>query len=573
MSQKLIRYEPLLYLAAVLVAVGFRLINLASLPLSDGESAQALNAFHLVTDSHIVGGNQPLYTLFTGILFFIFGSSDFLARLIPAVAGCLLVLLPVLIRDDLGRLPAIILSFGLAMDPALVALSRQAGSVMPALVLTMAAACYAWKRNDHLAALFCGLAILAGTPFWFGIVGILLTVLSVNLFRSRATSDAKESPDNVGKASIPGYVGLTRRYWPILVVTILLGGSLFAIFPSGLSAVIDGLLSYFKGWYTVGDGSIRRILVALLIYQMIPLLTGLAEGISGVIQKQPYRKEALIAFLVFLFLTVLYPGRQMGDMVWSIVFLWLMSAWLLSRLAETPDEALVPMLGHAALVTTLLIFVILNITWVLGGFGGLDVTRSLSILGGVVVIFIISFLVAYGWGVAVAVRGALLGVGLVGLVVMVSFSVSAGGLNSRSVPDLWRQDARVTGVAALGNDLDEFSVWGTGVRNSLSITVINFDTPSLHWYLRNYPKTIFEDTLATAIASQIVITDHVYRPELSSNYRGETFAWYTTADWSTMNTLGILDWIFHKKAYESPTNLIFWVRQDLFVSGGQSLNQ
>ncbi|MGB8252085.1 MAG: hypothetical protein WCF08_02625, partial [Anaerolineaceae bacterium] len=168
---------------------------------------------------------------------------------------------------------------------------------------------------------------------------------------------------------------------------------------------------------------------------------------------------------------------------------------------------------------------------------------------------------------------ALLGLGMIALVIMTSLGVSSGGLNGRSAPDLWRQDARITGAATLANDLNEFSVWGTGVRNSLSVMVVRFDTPSMRWFLREYQKTVFVDTLAPAASPDVVITDFVYRPELSGTYRGETFAWYTTADWRTMNTLGMLEWIFHRTAYESPTNLIFWVRQDLFVSGGQSLTQ
>ena len=573
MSEKLNRYEPWLYAIAILVAVAYRMINLASLPLSDSEAAQALNAFQLMAGSHQVNGGQPMYALITGALFFIFGSSDFLARLLPALAGSLLVLLPLLMRDELGKLPAIILSFGLAVDPALVTLSRQAGSVMPALVLTLAAACFAWKKRRRLAAFFGGLAVLAGTAFWFGLAGFMLVAVLFNKLRPRVPGDDKHTPDTKAKAYVPWVVVWVKDTWLILVITVLLGGSFFVIYPSGLSSVVTGFLDYLRGWYTIGAVSIPSVLVALVIYQTIPLLVGLSEGISGVIQKLPYRKEVLLTFLVFLTITLLYPGRQMGDTAWSIVFLWVMSAWLLARLADTPRDVVLPMLGHGALVTSLLIFIILNITWVLGGFGGLDVPRSLAVLGGVVVMVIISLLVAYGWGIAVAVRGAFLGLGLVALVIMFSLGVSASGLNGKSAPDLWRQNARVTGAAVLANDLNEFSVWGTGVRNSLSVMVVRFDTPSMRWFLRDYQKTVFVDILAPAASPDVVITDFVYRPELSSSYRGETFAWYTTADWRTMNTLGMLEWIFHRKAYESPTNLIFWVRQDLFVSGSQPIIQ
>jgi hypothetical protein len=162
--------------------------------------------------------------------------------------------------------------------------------------------------------------------------------------------------------------------------------------------------------------------------------------------------------------------------------------------------------------------------------------------------------------------------GLIAVTIMGSLSISAGGLRSESVPDLWQQNARVIGAETLDHDLDEFSVWGTGVRDNLTVAVVHFDTPSMRWFLRDYPKTEFEDALASTASPDVVITDYVYRPELTSSYRGETFAWYTTADWRTMDMLGMLEWVFHRKAYESPTNLIFWVRQDLFVTGSPSTN-
>jgi hypothetical protein len=567
MSDKLTRYEPWLYATALVVAVTFRLINLASLPLSDSEATPALNALQLLDGSRQVSGSQPLYTLITGLLFFIFGSSDFLARLLPALAGCFLVLLPLYMRDELGKFPAIILSFGLAIDPALIAFSRQAGSVMPALALTISAACFAWKRRLRLAGFLAGLAVLCGATFWFGFVNIIAARIIINLIGSRASRVNKLNSGNAGPAAVQWRPGWSKNFWLVFVCTLILGGSFFLIFPTGLSAAGSGVLDYVKGWVSVGTASTLRVLAALLIYQTIPLLTGLAEGISGTLQKNNNRMFLLIAFLVFLTITLLYPGKQMGDVTWCVVFLWVLTAWLLARLVETPREVTLPVLGHAALVVSLTIFIILNILWVLGGFGGLDVPRSLAVLGGVVVIVIISFLVAYGWGIEIAVRGAFLGFGMVMLAIMLSLSVSAGGLNGESTPDLWHQNARVTGAAMLVNDLDEFSVWGTGVRDSLSVVVVHYDTPSMRWVLRNYPKTKFVNALSPGASPEVVITDNVYEPELASSYRGESFNWYTTADWRTMNALGMLEWIFHRTVSEVPTNLIFWVRQDLFVSG------
>jgi 4-amino-4-deoxy-L-arabinose transferase-like glycosyltransferase len=564
MTGKYLRNEPWLYAGALLLAVAFRLINLGSLPLDDREAVEALKALQILGGSAPTSG-QPLYTLFTAGLFTIFGNSNFLARLVPALAGCLLVALPVLLRKDLGRLPALILAYGLALDPALVAISRQAGSVMPAVSFSLMALFFLWKQKWRPAGIFTGLAVLSGTAFWFGLIGLLLAFLGVSLFGKR---DMQE-PQTVAERSWFSRPG--KEFWLAFVVTIALGGSLFLTLPAGINLIVSGLLDYINGWVTASGITIQRVVIPLIIGQLGILLLGLTEGISGWIQSVPSRRIALLTFLTFLTLLVLYPGRQIQDTAWSVILLWVLAAWLLSRLADTPHEVVLPILGHAALLAALILFIIINISNVLGGFGALDVVRILTLLGGLVVIIIISFLVAYGWGIDVAARGALVGAGLVAVTFMISLSISAGGVNARSSPDLWHPKERVVGADALLGDLNAISKWNTGQKSSLTVEVINFDSPALRWLLRDFQNTRYLDTLIPGETSDIIITDFTFRPELASTYRGEAIDWYATTDWSTLDGFGYLDWVFHRKTAETPTTLILWVRQDLFVTGSQSL--
>jgi hypothetical protein len=569
MNGKLIRYEAWFYFGAFLLAAGLRLVNLGSLPLSDREALEALKALALA-NGNASGSSQPLYTLLTAGLFSVFGSGEFLARLIPALTGCLLLSLPVLLRDKLGRLTALILAYGLALDPALVTIARQAGSAMPAVSFSLLALTFFWLRRGRPAGIFAGLAVLAGTSFWFGLIGFLIAYLANDLL-SRSGSVKADLPETgEGETKTRRFV---RDAWTACGVTLLLGGGLFLIVPSGYSMIVSGLLSHISGWQGSAGATVPRLLIALIVYQAAILLLGLTEGISAWIQRNPERRFAAIALLAYLLLLILYPGRQMQDAAWVVVLLWLLAAWLTSRIGDTPREVVLPILAHAALIVALLIFLILHVTWVLGGFGGLDVTRSLIILAGVLVILIISFLVAYGWGLDVAARGAFVGIGLVLLSFMVSFSVSAGGVNGRSSPDLWQDDYRVTGAGALLNDLNTVSLWNTGVSEGLVIEVAGFDTPSMRWALRQFPEVSYVDALSPEGAPDVVITDFIFRPELSDRYRGETFAWYTTADWGTLDIYSFLDWTFHRKVNESTTNLILWVRQDLFLENSQSIIQ
>lgn len=436
---------------------------------------------------------------------------------------------------------------------------------MPAVSFSLLALYFLWKQNWRMTGFFTGLAILSGTAFWFGLVGLLLTYLGISLIWKRD----RQAPESVAEGSWFSRPG--KEAWLAFGVTVVLGGSLFLTMPAGINLIVSGLLDYINGWITASGTSIPRFVIPLIIGQLGILLLGLTEGISGWVQGVPSRRIALLTFLTFFALLILYPGRQVQDTAWCVILLWVLAAWLLSQLADTPHEVVLPIAGHAALLAALILFIIINFSNVLGGFGGLDVVRILTLLGGLVIIIIISFLVAYGWGIDVAARGALVGVSLVAVTVMISLSISAGGVNARSSPDLWHPEDRLVGAEALLGDLNAISKWDTGQKSNLAVEVINFDSPAMRWLLRDFQNTRTLDTLVPGEKSDIIITDFTFRPELASTYRGEAIDWYATTDWNTLDVFGYLEWVFHRKTYETPTTLILWVRQDLFVTGNQSL--
>jgi predicted membrane-bound mannosyltransferase len=87
-------YEQALYLGVFFLGVILRFVKLNALPLSDLEAANALQVFTAVKGGPLISSPQAGYLGFTSILFFLFGSSDWLSRLIPAIAGSLLILAP-----------------------------------------------------------------------------------------------------------------------------------------------------------------------------------------------------------------------------------------------------------------------------------------------------------------------------------------------------------------------------------------------------------------------------------------------------------------------------------------------
>ncbi len=134
------RYEPALYCLAFILALALRLAKLGASPLSDIEAKWALQALGVAQGTQPALGSQPAYILLTTLLFYGLGAgTNFLARLVPALTGSALVLVPGLFQHRLKPRPAVLLAFLLAVEPGLVALSRQAGSGI--LAVTFVSSC------------------------------------------------------------------------------------------------------------------------------------------------------------------------------------------------------------------------------------------------------------------------------------------------------------------------------------------------------------------------------------------------------------------------------------------------
>ena len=121
-----------LYVAIVLLAFGLRFINLGVAPLMPLEAAQVWPAWLAATGTQVAGAPVPTSALFYGLqslLFFVAGANDVLARLLPALVGTALVVLPWWWRDRIGRGAALAVALLLAVDPWLTVLARTADAM------------------------------------------------------------------------------------------------------------------------------------------------------------------------------------------------------------------------------------------------------------------------------------------------------------------------------------------------------------------------------------------------------------------------------------------------------------
>ena len=111
-----------LFALALGLALALRLLRLGELPLNDDESRWALQALDLTRGLRTGMGPQPGYVTLTALVFFVIQAGNFAARLVPALFGAALSIVPYYFRDRLGSKPAIVLAFLLALDPGFLGL-------------------------------------------------------------------------------------------------------------------------------------------------------------------------------------------------------------------------------------------------------------------------------------------------------------------------------------------------------------------------------------------------------------------------------------------------------------------
>ena len=317
-----VKHESVLYVIAFMLAIALRFIQLGALPLSDTEAEWALQAFHIAQGMRPLLGPQPIYILPTSALFFLFETSNFLARFIPALTGSLLILVPYLFRGRLNPVPSLFLSFFLALDPGLVSLSRQAGSLMPALTFLLLTWAFWWNERPRAAGVFGGLALLSGPAVWAGLLGLgLARVLRRTMETPPPSVKGEEIESSAEVEADEGAKKFGNEDLKVALMfgsaTILLGGTMFLLSPNGLSAWLSALPVYLSGWAQPSGVPAGRLLFAMLAYQPLALIFGLVAVVRGWWQRRKRYIRLSLWLLPALLVVTFYPARQVGDVAWA----------------------------------------------------------------------------------------------------------------------------------------------------------------------------------------------------------------------------------------------------------------
>jgi hypothetical protein len=565
------KFQPTLehafYVLALALAVGLRFLHLGALPLSDFEAEWALQALRVAQGLKPAISPNPAYVHLTAISFYIFGATNFLARFWPALAGSVLILAPWFLRGRFGRIPALVLAFGLAIDPGLVAMSHLAGGPMLAITCLVLTALLWLAGRRSAAGFFAGLALLSGPSVWFGLLGLILAWAFTSVF-GRSASPSKEGKTDgeetgVGPAPIRREDLRGALAWGL--GTLLVVGSLFILSPKGLSAFVMSFVESLRGWWTLSDVSLWRPLLALPAYEILPLGFGIAGVVRGILKRDTDSIRLGVWALVALLLAFIYPGKQTSDLTWALLPLWTLAAIELSHHFDFESRNLWELAGVMTLIVTLLVFGWFDLAGVTTmDLGTPQARMRLFLLIAVVLLIGLSLLlVGAGWSAHAARLGGVWGCMLALTAFTVAMSTGAAGLREPLTVELWQLEPRTGRVDILLKVANQISDINTGYAGQLPLTVLSVESPALHWLFRDWQvKDV--SALAPDATPQMVISS-IDQLSLAANYRGEALPLNEVADWSHATPSNWLKWFVYRQMPILREDVILWVRSDLML--------
>ncbi len=588
--------EMVLYVGCALAALIIRLFLLDLAPLSSDEAMQAVASWHWISGQADALTGSPLLFAGNALLFTLFGASDFAARILPALFGAALVLLPSLLRRELGRSGALMASVLLVLSPSLVFFSRTADAVIITVTCALAALIWGWRylvdrAPHHLywAAVAAALALLSSKDVWTIVLsaGLFTLLLLPRARQVVLAADVADGPIHAAQVQRERRDGIIAAG---IFVAILVGiATIFLLRREGLGAT----LSLFGAWISGlrPGGSFFDPLRILVVYEPISLFFGvialvdLAFAFSSWDRDQaPLLALGLIALVGFFFYS--FGGdKNPARVVVLVVPLTMIAGWYIGAFYDETTEQIVAAPQARQMILTqeapiflfgfalaAFLYIVLAEFATRGSvlaadmvvaimhaqespvFNGTILTGLIAVAVGVVLFLAVS---TVGWA-----RARIVGTALV-LTLMALWTARQTALTSFSGawnPQDWLvKSAASPNVRDMTNDLEDVSRWRANDTHALAMIVDAALGPMAQWYLRDFRNARFvsHPTMVPEIEALVLSPNTPINPGklMSQRYQLETAR-------SAGGQTNLLRWlIFRDIGSEQATQAVVWIPQ------------
>jgi len=559
--------EGALWGGIALAALAIRLATLTRVPLNDAEATQALAALNIYRGGTPTGEYSPLLASITSAAFVLFGATDWAARLANALLGTALVLLPLGLRRELGRIGALAAAFLLTFTAIPLFFSHTANGDMAAAVgALLALVGFTRFLNDRnprgLFAVGGGAAlVLTAGASGFTVLAMALAGVALIVTGNRNVLDTLSAQFAAERKTV-------RRaaLWFGTLVLILATAGTFNFGGAGMiSQQFTLWLSSFG--ITPRPGGALPAILNIIVYEPLLLILG-GIGLARAITGKNIMQWTLTAWLALaVLLDIFMAGRTDGQILLAIVPLALLagtqieSIWHTWRTgAKLESDGVLVGIG---LVVSAFVY-ISGMSWSLCTSAQAGCDTSWILPGaGILLIFGLAIMFGSWYGRETAFRG-------LAALALIAFGVLSIGfswrLNFGKLYDLPFEPVQILPASSrlpdLLGDLEKESMHRVGDPREIDIAVVDVDTPQLRWVLRDFRAARFVPDFATAAGASIVLA----RPpagEPAGNYLGEEFALVSFWSPAKLQGKGWLRWYITRhlpKHNPGHDQIVLWVQ-------------
>lgn len=539
----------------LLFTVLTRFLNLGGIPLSEMEASQAISFLPQSVGISSWSG-EPLYHTLTSLLVGVFTPTNTLIRFIPALAGFLLVLLPLFFRYYLGERVAILLSIILAIDPALVYLSRITGGILLGLVFGAFALLMALRGKPSAAGALAGLCLISSSAFW-----IFLVPLSGAVLITRLVTKKPGGTETAFLAMLS-----QRTFWLSGIFAILLGSTAFLIQPQGVGAILGPIGGFLTTWSRSDGLPLQSIGIGVLVYFLPILITGIWGAVRGLLDGSRQSWFLVTWFIFSLIVMILLPGRQLPDFVIASIPIDLLAAKELSRHLHLDVEEKLPILGVSLLVFTVFIFCYFSIARLAYS---TDVKQLwLAVAGAAAILILSAILIILGWSQRIAFRGYFWGVFIILTLSALSTAWRVTGNGTDGMVEMMGPGVSHPQLGLLHRTINDISKQNMLSKEIVNIDVAGVSSDALSWELREFTNLHLVAAVEKGSSTDIVISPPDLDVSLADGYRGQDFTLGMTIDWERFNLVDWIAWMVRRRVLTDESKVVLWVRGDLFPGGG-----
>ena len=548
-SKNKLKNPAIWFLAALILGLALRLVTLGASSFTQSELTLVHQAWKISQGVSESSASVPVYSGLTAVLFFIFEASNILARFLPAIAGASLVILPWFWKEELGERSALILSFGLAIEPACLLFSRTVNGGIFAIAGLLWAITFFKKGKVGLFGFALAIAFLSGQTFWQLLV---FGVLAIALLRLRKTE--------VGPgATCPLRINQGwKKALLVFLVSLFLISTSFLLNPSGLGSLASGLLDFVKGFGQAFEKPLLHPFYLLLAHSFLPLvLFGIAYFTSRKTEKSKGSQIALPIFGLGIVFSLIFSRENFVLLLIPILIAWIAGAgWLADFKVELKDKRLPSVL---LFVFVIAIFGYMGINSKTLGKLPFATSQFWSIglltVAGLVLLLAAWWLVRSGWksGSQVFLLGTICVLGIMTMGSSLRTITTESDIRSLEYLD----DKIVLPNNNVQEELDDFRLAGKPLETIGDYKLLELPD-EYAWFFRCFAIERTTDDLV------MIMTRSTSIPEQNEDFRGMNVVLERSIDWKSGLQTYLFSILGRQPAYQDQKGVL-WLRTNLFT--------